>query len=135
MIKKDRSKKSPRDAEYEGFWFEISEHMHITASINSSFLAAARLEMRPVIAVYHHVRRMYDSKRHQGKWVEEEDAMLERCALAKAVGKSTNLGTSCVTQFGQKWETISQHVGRTAADCRDRWRNHLANKRDRVTGE
>ena len=39
-----------------------------------------------------------------------------------------------VADLGQSWEKVSQRVGRMAADCRDRWRNHLANREQRVTG-
>jgi hypothetical protein len=44
-------------------------------------VTAAKLELRPVIAVYHHVRRMYDEKKHKGKWLPDEDTLLEELAI------------------------------------------------------
>ena len=40
-------------------------------------IIASQLELRPVISVYHHVRRIYDLKARQGKWTLDEDAVLE----------------------------------------------------------
>jgi Myb-like DNA-binding protein REB1 len=45
--------------------------------------------------------------------------------------------TSCgraVTDLGQAWEKVSKRVGRMSADCRDRYRNHIANRDVRVSG-
>lgn len=41
-----------------------------------------------------------------GKWSEEEDESLTRG----------------VAELGNAWAKISEQVGRTAEDCRDRWR-------------
>jgi hypothetical protein len=39
-----------------------------------------------------------------------------------------------VADVGQAWEKVSKRVGRMSADCRDRYRNHIANRDVRVTG-
>jgi hypothetical protein len=41
---------------------------------------AASVPMRPIIAVYHHVRRAYHPLRAQGKWMPSEDALLKAYA-------------------------------------------------------
>jgi len=33
--------------------------------------------MRPIIAIYHHVRRAYHPLRAQGKWMATEDELLK----------------------------------------------------------
>jgi Myb-like DNA-binding domain len=33
------------------------------------------------------------------------------------------------------WSSVAKEVGRTAADCRDRYRNHLEHRDIRVSGE
>lgn len=42
--------------------------------------------------------------------------------------------TRAVTDLGQQWEKVSEIVGRMSSDCRDRYRNHIANREARVTG-
>ncbi|KAH9999800.1 hypothetical protein BJV77DRAFT_939505 [Russula vinacea] len=74
--------------------------------------------MRPIIAIYHHVRRAYHPLRAQGKWMPSEDALLK----------------AAVQEFGQQWEKVSDRVGRMASDCRDRYRNHIQNSEDRAAG-
>ena len=39
-----------------------------------------------------------------------------------------------VDELGQQWEKVSVHVGRTASDCRDRYRNHIQGREQRNTG-
>lgn len=39
-----------------------------------------------------------------------------------------------VVDLGQQWEKVSERVGRMSSDCRDRYRNHIANRELRVTG-
>jgi len=39
-----------------------------------------------------------------------------------------------VADLGQQWEKVSEIVGRMSSDCRDRYRNHIANRDVRVTG-
>ncbi|KIL00044.1 hypothetical protein PAXRUDRAFT_822063 [Paxillus rubicundulus Ve08.2h10] len=73
---------------------------------------------RPIIAVYHHVRRAFHPKKQQGKWMPEEDNVLKQA----------------VASLGQQWEKVSEIVGRMSSDCRDRYRNHIANREVRITG-
>jgi hypothetical protein len=40
-----------------------------------------------------------------------------------------------VADLGQKWVEVSKRVGRMSVDCRDRYRNHLAQQGVRKTGE
>lgn len=40
-----------------------------------------------------------------------------------------------VADLGQAWEKVSLCVGRMSSDCRDRYRNHLANRDIRITGK
>ncbi|PCH40916.1 hypothetical protein WOLCODRAFT_71536 [Wolfiporia cocos MD-104 SS10] len=78
----------------------------------------AALHLRPITAVYHHVRRTRHPLGNQGKWMPSEDELL----------------IQAVAQFGQQWEKVSQKVGRMSSDCRDRWRNHLQDRGTRQTG-
>ncbi|EGO27866.1 hypothetical protein SERLADRAFT_462034 [Serpula lacrymans var. lacrymans S7.9] len=71
-----------------------------------------------VNAVYHHVRRLFHPMKQQGKWMPTEDALLKQA----------------VADIGQQWERVSERVGRMSSDCRDRYRNHIANRDVRVTG-
>ena len=47
---------------------------------SSDTVIAAAVPMRPIIAVYHHVRRAYHPLRAQGKWMPSEDALLKAYA-------------------------------------------------------
>ncbi|KAF8505698.1 hypothetical protein F5888DRAFT_1651153 [Russula emetica] len=87
---------------------------------NTAFWSAltTAVPMRPIIAVYHHVRRAYHPLRAQGKWMPSEDALLK----------------AAVQELGQQWEKVSDRVGRMASDCRDRYRNHIQNSEDRTAG-
>ncbi|KAH9179777.1 hypothetical protein EDB89DRAFT_1923153 [Lactarius sanguifluus] len=78
------------------------------AGKNNAFWSAitAAVPMRPIIAVYHHVRRTYHPLRAQGKWMRSEDESLK----------------AAVQELGQQWEKVSERVGRMASDCRDRYR-------------
>ncbi|KAI0268342.1 hypothetical protein BC834DRAFT_821644 [Gloeopeniophorella convolvens] len=89
-------------------------------SKHSAFWSAitAAVPMRPIIAVYHHVRRSHHPLRAQGKWMPSEDALL----------------TAAVLELGQQWEKVSDRVGRMASDCRDRYRNHIQNSEERAVG-
>ncbi|KAJ7590842.1 hypothetical protein C8J56DRAFT_783232 [Mycena floridula] len=85
-----------------GFWTEV----------------AMAVPQRPLVAVYHHVRRAFHPLKHQGKWMPAEDDRLRES----------------VANYGQQWEKVSEHVGRRSADCRDRYRNHIVNQDIRVHG-
>ncbi|CAA7260050.1 unnamed protein product [Cyclocybe aegerita] len=78
----------------------------------------AAVPLRPIIAVYHHVRRSYHPMKQQGPWKPDEDDLLKQA----------------VADLGQQWEKVSSRVGRMASDCRDRYRNHLLNRDIRITG-
>ncbi|KAI0089199.1 hypothetical protein BDY19DRAFT_985163 [Irpex rosettiformis] len=86
----------------ETFWQEITSALHA----------------RPIIAVYHHVRRKLDPLSNLGKWMASEDESLR----------------SAVQEFSQQWQKVSERVGRSASDCRDRYRNHLENSSSRRSG-
>ncbi|KIK04680.1 hypothetical protein K443DRAFT_130674 [Laccaria amethystina LaAM-08-1] len=73
---------------------------------------------RPIIAVYHHVRRMRHPARLQGLWKRHENDLLKQA----------------VTDLGQQWEKVADRVGRPSSDCRDRYRNHILNRDIRVSG-
>ncbi|KAI0940048.1 hypothetical protein AcV5_001259 [Taiwanofungus camphoratus] len=86
----------------DSFWPEITSALHL----------------RPIIAVYHHVRRTYHPLKQQGRWMPAEDEIL----------------LQAVNEVGQQWERISERVGRMSSDCRDRYRNHLQNRDIRHSG-
>ncbi|KAG8763585.1 hypothetical protein FRC11_001154 [Ceratobasidium sp. 423] len=96
------SKGKKAKEEYSTFWSEITR----------------AVPQRPIIAVYHHVRRTHHPMKQQGKWTPEEDAIV----------------IAAVAELGQKWEQISLRVGRMSSDCRDRYRNHLVDQDARVVG-
>ncbi|KAJ7765049.1 hypothetical protein DFH07DRAFT_1015755 [Mycena maculata] len=76
------------------------------------------VSLRPIISVYHYVRRSHHPLKQQGKWLPDEDAKL----------------IQAVTSLGQQWEKVAGLVGRMATDCRDRYRNHIVDREKRVTG-
>jgi Myb-like DNA-binding protein REB1 len=76
---------------------------------------ARMVGQRPVVAVYHHVKRMYAADARKGKWSTAEDAALQ----------------TAYAEIGAKWELVSAQVGRAANDCRDRYRNILSKSADR----
>ncbi|ETW83814.1 hypothetical protein HETIRDRAFT_46989 [Heterobasidion irregulare TC 32-1] len=76
------------------------------------------VSLRPIIAVYHHVRRKNHPLKQQGRWMPIEDSMLKHA----------------VAELGQQWEKISDRVGRMASDCRDRYRNHIEHREHRSNG-
>ena len=40
-----------------------------------------------------------------------------------------------VAQLGPQWEKVSERVGRSSSDCRDRYRNHISHREVRVSGK
>ncbi|KAF8607670.1 hypothetical protein BDV93DRAFT_434965 [Ceratobasidium sp. AG-I] len=96
------SKGKKAKEEFSTFWSEVTRSV----------------PQRPIIAVYHHVRRTHHPMKQQGKWTPEEDAIV----------------IAAVAELGQKWEQVSQRVGRMSSDCRDRYRNHLVDQDARVIG-
>ncbi|KAH9947219.1 hypothetical protein B0H21DRAFT_740145 [Amylocystis lapponica] len=85
----------------QAFWSEITSALHL----------------RPIIAVYHHVRRTYHPLKQQGKWMKSEDDLLR----------------DAVKEMGQQWERVSRIVGRMSSDCRDRYRNHIQDSELRIS--
>lgn len=61
------------------FWFDIStcEHTSLISWMLTCF-EAAMLPQRPVIAVYHYVRRSHHPMAQQGKWTQDEDDLLRQ---------------------------------------------------------
>lgn len=69
----------------------------------------------------------------------EEDNLLRQCVTNHSSTITPHrsiafLYTRAVTDLGQQWEKVSEIVGRMSSDCRDRYRNHIANREVRVTG-
>ncbi|KAL1917083.1 uncharacterized protein VTP21DRAFT_5281 [Calcarisporiella thermophila] len=72
--------------------------------------AAARpLPDRPLRAVYHHCKRIFNPENYKGPWTAAEDLQLKEL----------------VAQHGQNWKVIGEHLGRMGEACKDRWRNYL----------
>ncbi|TFK43731.1 hypothetical protein BDQ12DRAFT_193251 [Crucibulum laeve] len=78
----------------------------------------AAVPQRPIIAVYHHIRRAYHHMKPKGPWTPDEDVLLKQA----------------VADLGTRWEQVSERVGRRSADCRDRYRNHIHEREFRLTG-
>ncbi|ELU45902.1 nucleolar protein [Rhizoctonia solani AG-1 IA] len=117
------SKGKKAKEEYSTFWSEISRtSLYDAFATILTLLVARAVPQRPIIAVYHHVRRTHHPMKQQGKWTPEEDAIV------------IAYNPSAVAELGQKWEQISLRVGRMSSDCRDRYRNHLVDQEARVVG-
>ena len=86
--------------------------------------------------MYHYVRRKYNPLSLQGKWSAEEDRRLKRSVLHISNGSLAHEISlySAVIELGPKWEAVSLRVGRTASDCRDRYRNYVEHDKVRSTG-
>ena len=71
---------------------------------------ASALHLRPIISVYHHVRRMWHPLRAQGKWTPCEDDALRSCVTSTDIILALLIGaTSAIAQFGQQWEKDNIH--------------------------
>ncbi|KAG0329768.1 RNA polymerase I enhancer binding protein [Dissophora globulifera] len=68
-----------------------------------------RLETRPLMNTYLHVRRLYHPENNLGPWSAEDDSKL-RELYAKHKGQ---------------WSLIGEKLGRLADSCRDRYRDHV----------
>ncbi|KAF8950852.1 RNA polymerase I enhancer binding protein [Haplosporangium bisporale] len=79
---------------------------------------AVRLQTRPLLNIYLHVRRMFHPQNNVGTWSKEDDRKLIEL-YAKHKGQ---------------WTTIGTELGRMADSCRDRYRNHLKDQSTMVTG-
>ncbi|KAG0197039.1 RNA polymerase I enhancer binding protein [Mortierella sp. GBA30] len=79
---------------------------------------AVRLQNRPLLNIYLHVRRMFHPQNNVGTWSKEDD---EKLIMLYAKHKG-------------QWTTIGTELGRMADSCRDRYRNHLKDQNTMVTG-
>lgn len=71
----------------------------------------AALPNRPIAAIRKFCQRRYHNM-ERGPWTPEDDARLKNAYAASP----------------DKWIEISALVGRTGADCKDRWKNHVSNE-------
>ena len=105
--------------------------------INLSLIAAA-VDERPIKKVRTHLQRRKHPANGLGKWIPGDDQLLLKyvfcyCQFSYSVWLSPR--GRAVEDLGQNWPKVSQRVGRSLNDCRDRYRNHLADKHTRNTGE
>ncbi|KAG9320273.1 hypothetical protein KVV02_003930 [Mortierella alpina] len=70
---------------------------------------AVRLQTRPLLNIYLHVRRMFHPQNNIGQWTKEDDEKL----------------VALYQKHKGQWTIIGQELGRMADSCRDRYRNHL----------
>ena len=78
---------------------------------------------------------MWHPLRAQGKWMPcEDEALRGSVNVLQSSLRMLTVALSAVEQFGQQWEKVSNYVGRTGQDCRDRYRNHLEEKGVRNSG-
>lgn len=77
-------------------------------SVFRNFFVQVAMELpgRPVITVYHYLRRLYHPGNKQGAWLPEEDMHLRRLFAI----------------HGPQWQIISHELGRFNHSCRDRYR-------------
>jgi hypothetical protein len=71
----------------------------------------AALPNRPIAAIRKFCQRRYHNM-ERGSWTPEDDASLKNAYTANP----------------DKWTEISSLVGRTGADCKDRWKNYVSNE-------
>jgi hypothetical protein len=67
-----------------------------------------------------------------------EDDLLKQFVLLSGIASHSILtfySHRAVDKNGQQWEKVSTIVGRMSSDCRDRYRNHIANRELRVSGQ
>ncbi|KAH9981560.1 hypothetical protein BJV74DRAFT_778822 [Russula compacta] len=79
---------------------------------------ARSVPMRPIKNVFVHVRRAWERTANQGRWSDHEDEGLEQA----------------IRELGNSWDAIAKRIGRSPANCRDRYRNHLAHRTERRRG-
>ncbi|KAM0788011.1 hypothetical protein ACM66B_006211 [Microbotryomycetes sp. NB124-2] len=70
---------------------------------------ARKYGVRPILAIYNHVRLMFDSSRQSGGWSKEDENKLE--ALIK--------------EHGTAWTKIGKELARVPTDCKDRYLQHI----------
>ncbi|KAI8361854.1 hypothetical protein B0O80DRAFT_434508 [Mortierella sp. GBAus27b] len=79
---------------------------------------AVRLQTRPLLNIYLHVRRMFHPQNNVGAWSKEDDKKL----------------VELYAKYKGQWTTIGNELGRMADSCRDRYRNHLKDQNTMITG-
>ncbi|KAF9083304.1 RNA polymerase I enhancer binding protein [Mortierella sp. AD031] len=79
---------------------------------------AVRLQNRPLLNIYLHVRRMFHPQNNIGTWSKEDD---QKLIMLHALHKG-------------QWTIIGTELGRMADSCRDRYRNHLKDQSTMLTG-
>jgi hypothetical protein len=77
----------------------------------------AALPNRPIAAIRKFCQRRYHNM-ERGPWTPDDDANLKNAYAANP----------------DKWSEISTLVGRTGADCKDRWKNYVSNEGTLQTG-
>lgn len=103
--------------------------------VSNASIPAAAVERRPMKHVRMHLQRRFSPLNQLGKWTSNEDETLIQWVFIKYVTCRRNIiGSRAVADLGQKWTEVSRRVGRTNADCRDRYRNHLADRAVRNSG-
>jgi hypothetical protein len=81
-------------AKNNAFWSALSGFSATSWGAFSNTTAAAAVPMRPIIAIYHHVRRAHHPLRAQGKWMSSEDALLKayaRCDICLRITANRHL--------------------------------------------
>ncbi|KAK4051288.1 RNA polymerase I enhancer binding protein [Microbotryomycetes sp. JL221] len=76
---------------------------------------ALKYGVRPVLAVYNHVRLMYQTGRKAGTFTEQDDENLLKL----------------IKQFGQAWTKIGLELGRVPTDCKDRYVQVLKSRQNK----
>lgn len=67
--------KTPKGKQPSPFWSEIGLFSSSSYGIHAlkHLYIAEQVPLRPLIAVYHYIRRAYHPLKHRGKWSPEED--------------------------------------------------------------
>lgn len=102
---------------------ELSAVIHPTSSADRRtafwISVTSAVPARTMAAVFSHVKRMYDSINFAQPWTAEEDARL----------------VVSVLEHGRNWVKAGAALGRMAAACRDRYRNHIEGAADALEGK
>ena len=81
------------------FWSELSECNGDFHDIVLHLYIAAAVPLRPIVAVYHHVRRSHHPLKLQGQWKEHEDDLLTQYIRPLASCILTHQGKSGPSQI------------------------------------
>ena len=66
------------------FWSELSGCNVLFYNMVLNLYIAAAVPLRPIVAVYHHVRRSHHPLKLQGQWKEHEDDLLKQYIRPRA---------------------------------------------------